>query len=69
MLGMNMSTALAFAVCFTLLASLLRRGLRQEGRQARPDAARSWEGVAPQPRRAPEQPPTEQLPVGQLPTA
>jgi hypothetical protein len=63
MLGMNMSTALAFAVCFTLLASLLRRGLRQEGRQARPDAARSWEGLAPQPRLAPEQPPTEQLPT------
>jgi hypothetical protein len=51
MLGMNMATALAFAVCFTLLASLLRRGLRQEGAPGRPLAALAQESrVAPQPR-------------------
>lgn len=47
MLGMNLSTALAFAVCFTLLASLLRRGLRQDGLHGRPEAALAWEGLAP----------------------
>jgi len=50
MLGMNLSTALAFAVCFTLLASLLRRGLRQDGLHGRPEAGLAWEGLAPQPR-------------------
>jgi hypothetical protein len=50
MLGMSMATALAFAVCATLLASLLRRGLRQEGPRGQPEAALAWEGLAPQPR-------------------
>jgi hypothetical protein len=50
MLGMNMATALAFTVSFTLLASLLRRGLRQESLAGEPGAERSWEGLAPPPR-------------------
>jgi hypothetical protein len=50
MLGMNLATALAFAVCFTLLASLLRRGLRQEGLHGRPAAGLAREGLTPQPR-------------------
>jgi hypothetical protein len=50
MLGMNMATALAFTVSFTLLASLLRRGLRQESLAGGPGADRSWEGLAPPPR-------------------
>jgi len=61
MLGMNMATALAFSVCFTLLASLLRRGLRQEGTWGHSDAALSWEGLAPQSRA--DQQVTEELPI------
>ena len=50
MLGMNMATALAFTVSFTLLASLLRRGLRQESLAGEPGGGRSWESLAPLPR-------------------